>query len=266
MLLHDAFDPNKIMADIAKKRVTHLSLVPTMLAKLVELNQAPFSSLRIVLVGGAALSPELAKRARLLGWPIIPTYGMTETASQAATLYPMPDDWQVGEVGPPLPGLEIGLDERGRVRLRGPSVMLGYVSPDHDPGEGLDEEGWFVTNDLGQISSEGSLTVLGRADDMLISGGKNIHPAEVEPYLAACPGVDEVAIVGRSDAVWGNILVIIYAGSASPEEVLSWSRERLEGAYRPREAHCVSVLPKNRIGKPDREKLRELAAEQISCG
>jgi O-succinylbenzoic acid--CoA ligase len=260
MLLHDEFNPEQILSDIAEKQVTHLSLVPAMLAKLVELGQAPAASLRILLVGGAALSPELAKRARALGWPIIPTYGMTETASQAATLYPMPEDWQAGEVGQPLPGLEIGLDEQGRVKLRGPSLMLGYVNPEHRPGDGLDGEGWFITNDLGHIAKDGSLTVLGRADDMLISGGKNIHPLEIEPHLAACPGVSELALTGRPDPVWGDLLVAVYAGAARPEEVLHWGRERLEGPYRPREAVRVSALPRNRIGKLDREKLREMAS------
>lgn len=258
MLLHDSFDSAMVMADIAEKRVTHLSLVPAMLAKLVELKQKPASSLRIVLIGGAALSPELAKRSRGLGWPIIPTYGMTETASQAATLYPMPEDWQAGEVGMPLPGLEIGLDEQGRVKLRGPSVMLGYVNSEHRPGDGLDSEGWFVTNDLGHIAEDGSLTVLGRADDMLISGGKNIHPLEVEPHLATCPGVNEVALVGRPDSVWGDLLIVVYAGAATSEEVLNWGKEKLEGPYRPRDAVQVSALPRNRIGKIDREKLREM--------
>ncbi|RAI26872.1 hypothetical protein CH339_12610 [Rhodobium orientis] len=257
-LIHERFEAERVSSALGAGRVTHLSLVPAMLSRLCDLG-APPAALKHVLVGGAALSSELAERAADLGWPVQPTYGMSETASQIATLKTLPRPWSVGNVGPPLPGAEVALDPDGRLKVRGPMLMAGYANPDLLPGEGL-EDGWFVTADLAEIVPEG-LTILGRADDVIVSAGKKLLPAMVEGLVAACPGVDAVAIAGRPDPVWGELVVVIYKGTATPGAVLSWCRENVASAMRPRAALKVDLLPELANGKPDRSALKRLAAD-----
>jgi O-succinylbenzoic acid--CoA ligase len=213
-----------------------------------------------VLIGGAALPGELAERAARAGWPIQPTYGMSETASQVATLPRLALPWRPGHVGKPLPGVETALMPDGRLKLRGPMLMAGYANPGLVPGEGL-ANGWFVTNDLAEIDTQGQLTILGRADEIIISGGKKIPPQQVEDALACCPGVDAVGVAGRPDATWGAVVTAVYSGSAREAEVLAWCREQLAPALRPRLALRVAALPLLSNGKPDRRALRELVAQ-----
>jgi len=186
VLLHEGFDAAAVWRDLAAHRVTHISLVPAMLACLLDLAKAPPpASLRHALIGGAALSRPLFERAAAAGWPLCPTYGMSECAAQAATLVgAAPGAWHEGLVGTPLPGFECAVGADGRIRLRGPQLMRGYLNPQLRPGLGL-EQGWFVTSDLGRIDARGRLTVIGRADDMFVTGGVNVHPLEVESCLAA---------------------------------------------------------------------------------
>ena len=257
-LLQRGFDAEQVVAALAEAAVTHLSLVPAMLAQVLDIQPTPPSRLRHVLVGGAALSQSLAERAAGLGWPIQPTYGMSETASQLATLARLPRPWRQGLVGRPLPGAEAALTLDGRLKVRGPMLMAGYANPALSPGDGL-EEGWFTTNDLADIAEGGSLTLLGRADDVIISGGKKIMPAMVEPMLAPCPGLGAVALVGRPDAVWGEIVTAVYSGEIPPEALLDWCRNAVPGSLRPRAAVRVAALPLLAGGKPDRAALRRIA-------
>ncbi|WP_299440317.1 AMP-binding protein [uncultured Rhodospira sp.] len=256
-LIHDRFDADRVMASVRDDRVTHLSLVPAMLARLCDLGRAP-GSLRHVLIGGAALSADLAERAAGLGWPIRPTYGMSETASQVATLQGLPRPWRAGHVGAPLPGAEVALDGNGRLKVRGPMVMAGYANPDLRPGDGL-VNGWFVTADLAEITGDGDLVIRGRADDVIVSAGKKVLPTMVEDLVGACPLVDDVAVTGRPDPVWGEVVVAVFAGSGTSESVLEWCRAHVPGALRPRAAVRVESLPRLATGKPDRSALRRLA-------
>jgi O-succinylbenzoic acid--CoA ligase len=137
-------------------------------------------------------------------------------------------------------------------------VMQGYANPGLTPGDGLDE-GWFVSNDLAEISPEGALTVLGRADDMIVSGGKKVHPLAIARELAACPGIGDFAIVGRPDPIWGEVVTVAYTGATPCEALLQWSRAHLSSAFRPRAAVRVAALPLLANGKPDRSALREMA-------
>jgi O-succinylbenzoic acid--CoA ligase len=256
--LQEGFDPERVHRALVADHVTHVSLTPTMLAQLLALDSPAPPALRHVLVGGAALSAELARRAATACWPIQPTYGMSETCAQIATLRNLPPDWTPGSVGKPLDGVEIARDDDGRLKVRGPMLMQGYANPRLTPGDGLCD-GWFVTSDLAEISSEGALTILGRADETIVSGGKKIHPAAVENLLVRCPGVEAVAVAGRPDPVWGEIVTAVYCGPISPEVFLSWCRDHVAGAFRPRASVRVDALPHLANGKPDRVKLRELA-------
>ncbi|MDD5249774.1 MAG: AMP-binding protein [Rhodocyclaceae bacterium] len=258
-VLHEGFDAERLWRTLADERITHLSVVPTMLARLLDLAPAPPpATLRHVLVGGAALSPALAERAAEHGWPIQPTYGMSETASQIATLPALPRPWPPGLVGRPLPGIEAALAADGRLRVRGPMVMAGYANPRLAPGDGL-EDGWFTTNDLAEIRADGQLQILGRADDIIVSGGKKFHPATVENRLAGCPGLGSAGVVGRPDPLWGEIVTVVFSGEVAADALLDWCRQHIAGASRPRAAIRVAALPTLTNGKPDRAALRRLA-------
>lgn len=263
VLLHQGFDAASVWQDLQRHRVTHISLVPAMLARLLDISQdrSPPAWLRTVLVGGGHLAPELAARAHAAGWPLCVSYGMSETTSQCATRCGADAGMVSGEVGLPLDGVEITLSERGRIMVRGPVVMRGYVNPERISGVGLREDGWFETGDLGEIDRAGRLKVLGRADDLLISGGRNIHPIEVEGLIAACPGVEQVAITGQVDQVWGARLVAMYVGPASEAEVERWCCDNIASALRPRRYVRVQGLPQNSLGKLDRTRLTALAVQ-----
>jgi O-succinylbenzoic acid--CoA ligase len=254
VLLHDGFAADAVAADLARQPVTHLSLVPAMLARLLETGVTPPPSLRHVLVGGAALSQVLHDRARAAGWPLNPSYGMSETAAQVATWTPADGQWHEGLVGPPLGDNEFSLTADGRIRIRGPQLMVGYLD-----GSGIDADGWLTTGDLGKIDAFGRLTVTGRADDMLISGGRNVHPQEVESCLAACPGVRDVAVTGLPDPVWGDLIVALVVGDATAQGIADWCRPRLPGAALPRRIVHLASLPRNAAGKLERPALRRLA-------
>ncbi len=256
-LVHARFDVERVMASLVEERLTHLSLVPAMLARLCDIGRPP-APLRHVLIGGAALSADLAQRSADLGWPIQPTYGMSETASQVATLSALPRGWRTGHVGSPLPGAEVALDDRDRLKVRGPMVMAGYANADLQPGDGL-VDGWFVTADLAEIAPGGEVVILGRADDVIVSAGDKVLPTLLEELVSACPIVDEVGIAGRPDPVWGEVVVAVYRGSGPPDAVVSWCRAQVPASLRPRAAVRVEVLPTLANGKPDRSALRRLA-------
>lgn len=262
VLLHEGFDAAAIWRDVASGGVSHISLVPAMLARLLEVADGPPPArLRYALIGGAALSRPLFDRAVAAGWPLCPSYGLSECAAQVATLVcPPAGQWAEGGVGGLLAGFSARLLDDGRLRLRGPQVMLGYLNPELCPGLGLDE-GEFVTSDLARCAAHDSLTILGRTDDVLVSGGVNVHPLEVESCLAGCPGVADVAVTGLPDPVWGDLLVALVVGQANPETVRDFARRRLASPMRPRRVVPALHLPRNSMGKLDRAALPALAKE-----
>lgn len=272
LLQHEGFDAAAVWRDLQRHPVTHISLVPAMLARLLDYAgsdgsraPAPPPTLRHALIGGAALSRALFERARAAGWPLCPTWGMSESAAQAATLADPGADWREGEVGTLLPGFECrigdGDGDSGRVHLRGPQVMAGYLNPELRPGDGL-LDGWLPTADLGRLDAAGHLSILGRADDMFVSGGVNVHPLEVESCLAACPGVTDIAITALPDPVWGDALVALVVGSAPAEAVREWGHRHLTSAQWPRRVLHIERLPRNAMGKIERAALRTLARER----
>lgn len=266
VLLHQGFDAVRVRADMERHGVSHISLVPAMLARLLE-GGAPPSGLKYALIGGGPLSETLARRAQAAGWPICPSYGMSEAASQVATLAALPPDWREGMVGQPLPGVTVAIvDENnqrvtgeGRIRIRGPMVMAGYANAAGEAGHGLDDDGWFNTGDRGCIDACGNLLVLGRCDDMLVSGGVNVHPAEVEKLLLACPGVSDAAVTAVADETWGDRIAALLVGDADIEAIQAWSRENLPSHLRPRLFFAVPGLPRNPMGKLERSRLPALA-------
>ncbi len=267
MVLTHGFDARNVLDDLAHRSITHVSLVPPMLARLLELDPngtRPPPCLRVVLVGGQHLSEPLARRAIDLGWPIHATYGMTETASQIATSDRLSLAPTAGRIGLPLPGLELDCPRCGEppapLRVRGPLTMAGYATPARVPGLGLDD-GWLVTSDLACADADGALHILGRADEVLVTGGVNVHPARVEAVLLGAPGVKDLAVVGVVDPVWGQRLVAVYCGDAAPADLDAWCRARLSGPERPRAFMRIPEMPLLESGKRDRRRLCELAGQ-----
>jgi o-succinylbenzoate---CoA ligase len=139
-------------------------------------------------------------------------------------------------------------------------LMSGYARPGLARGVGLEADGRLLSGDLGELLADGRLRLLGRADDVIVSGGVNIHPQAVEDLLATCASVGEVAVTARPDARWGLVLVALYTGPASPEALDAWARAHMPSASRPREFLHVQALPRNAMGKLLRAELPGLCA------
>lgn len=236
VVLSPRFDAHRFFDIVDTHRVTLASLVPTMLHRLV--GRPPPPTLRAVLLGGAPASAELLARAREAGWPVHPTYGMTEACSQVAT------------DGRPLLGVEIRLRD-GAIELRGPMMFSGYLGqPPRDSRE------WFRTGDLGTLDESGQLTVHGRADDMIVTGGENVHPSQIEAWLLSQPGVHEAAVFGEPDDEWGQIVAAVIAADVPVETLDAAMSIQLAEHERVRKWRCVQTLPRTPLGKIDRTALR----------
>jgi len=234
------FDPAAFTRAM-RGRVSMVSVVPTMLRRIIGLG--PFHDLRAVLVGGGPIPDGLLEEAEATGLPVLPTYGMTETFGQVATLKP---GSIVERKSHPLPGIRLRIEPDGRIAIRGEQVSPGYVGqPDRaDP--------WLVTSDLGTLDADGALRVLGRADTVIVTGGENVDPARVEEVIRGHAGVDEVVVVGVPDEEWGEVLVAVYSGGAPVTELRDWVTARLPGFMVPKRWAVADEIPRTAIGKPDR--------------
>jgi O-succinylbenzoic acid--CoA ligase len=193
-VLQEGFSPERVLADLEVEQVTHLSVVATGLRRLLSLapGRAP-PALRAVLVGGGPCPVELLDEARGRGWPVLQTYGLTEATSQAATERAVDADGVTA--GPALPGTEIRVVE-GEIQVRGPTVMRGYAEDDAATARAFTPDGWLRTGDLGELDARGRLRVFSRRTDLVVSGGENVYPAEVEAVLLAHPSVEDAAVCG----------------------------------------------------------------------
>ncbi|MEN8166115.1 MAG: AMP-binding protein [Pseudomonadota bacterium] len=259
MLLHRGFDAARVWQDLERYPISHISLVPAMLGRLLDAapgRMAP-SSLRVALVGGGPLDRSLAERAHVAGWPLAVCYGMSETGSMCVLDTTAQAGLNPGRVGRVMPGFKLVLSEgeQGEIRLAGDAVMVGYANPRLKPGDGL-ENGWFTTGDLGFWDDRGQLCLSGRADELMNSGGLRLHPREVEQQLEACPGLHTVAVGSRPDPLWGDRLVAFYEGPVSEVQLEAWARAHLPSGLRPREFRSIDRLPRNRMGKLDRRALK----------
>jgi O-succinylbenzoic acid--CoA ligase len=259
MVLHQGFDAARVWRDLERYPISHISLVPAMLGRLLDTaggRMAP-NCLRVALVGGGPLDRSLAERAHAAGWPLAVCYGMSETGSMCVLDSTAQAGLKPGRVGQLMPGFKLVLSEgeQGEIRVAGDAVMAGYANPQLKPGDGL-ENGWFTTGDLGFWDDQGQLCLTGRADELMNSGGLRLHPREVEQLLAACPGLHTVAVGSRSDPLWGDRLVAFYEGPVSEVQLEAWARAHLPGGLRPREFRSIDRLPRNRMGKLDRRALK----------
>ncbi|MCC6556614.1 MAG: AMP-binding protein [Polyangiaceae bacterium] len=262
VVLVPRFDPAAVLASIHRGRATLLSVVPTMLDALLEADRdGALSSLRAVIVGGAAAPERLLEECARRGVPALTTYGLTEACSQV-TLQP-PRDPRAREpgAGRSIPGVELriapatGGDPAGRIQVRGPTLLRGYWrGPATPPEPATDPTGWLDTGDLGTIDDQGRLHVLARRADLIVTGGENVYPAEVERALEACPGVARALVFGVPDDRWGQLVAaaVVLAPAADLAALAAALTARLAPHKRPRRLCVVPELPVAPSGKLDR--------------
>ncbi|MFC4116085.1 AMP-binding protein [Nonomuraea zeae] len=239
-IIHPAFDPHEVLGSGA----AHVSLVPTQLHRLVEL-KADLSVFRTILLGGAAPRPLLVEQARELGARIVTTYGMSETAG--GCVYD----------GRPLYDVDLKIGDDGLIRIAGPVLFSGYR---FDEGPGPFDGGWFVTSDLGELAG-GRLRVLGRADDVINTGGEKVVAGAVTAVLCTHPGVADAAVIGTPDPEWGERVtaVVVPADPDTPptlEQLRAYCRDRLPPHAAPHGLRLVAGLPLLPNGKTDLVRLK----------
>jgi O-succinylbenzoic acid--CoA ligase len=218
--------------------VTVASLVPTQLARLLDAGAAPGPRLRVVLLGGAPADQTLLARARDAGWPVAPSYGLTEACSAVTIAEPGDTD----TAGRALPGLRVAIAADDEILVEGPSVAGGGV---------------LRTGDLGRLDERGGLVVVGRRSDTIVTGGENVAPAEIEAVLLEHPAVAEAGVFGRPDPEWGEAVTarVVLRAAAAPEELRAWCAARLARYKVPKAIEPADALPRNAAGKLVRREL-----------
>jgi malonyl-CoA/methylmalonyl-CoA synthetase len=257
IVLRPKFDP----ADVAERcREGCVSLffgVPTMYQRLVESESiGELAGLRLLVSGSAPLAAALAERiADRAGQLPLERYGMTETVM--LTSNPCDGERKPGTVGFALPGVELRLDPDKEVQVRGPNVISGYYQRPEATAEAYIDDGWFRTGDLGEFDSDGYLTLVGRSKELIISGGYNVYPREVEEALVTHPDVREVAVIGRPSERWGEeVTAVVVAERAVDEETLrAYAAEALAPYKVPKRIEFADELPRNAMGKLVRGEL-----------
>jgi O-succinylbenzoic acid--CoA ligase len=246
------FEEAAVLEAIRTDRPTLISLVPTMLARLLEAGGLDeLRGLRAILVGGAPVSVETAREWAGLGLTVCPSYGLTETCSQVAIVSPDRARELAGTAGVAGPQATIEI-VNGEFVVSGPAVSPGYVNPELLPAP---SGGRFATGDLGRLEG-GVLTVLGRRDDTIITGGENVRPEEVEDRLREHPAVRDAAVAGRPDRTWGQVVAAwVVAEGATAGDLDAWCRERLAPFKVPRRWTFVGALPRTEGGKLRRRDL-----------
>ena len=260
--LVEKFRAEEIERILANETVTIMSVVPFMLKKLIQqqnkTNTHYNSAFRCMLLGGGTIDRETLEACLQRSIPVVQCYGMTETCSQIVALRSADALLKLGSVGQPLFSTQLKLSKDGEILLKTPALTPGYLNlPDKLPSKMID--GWYRTGDIGHLDKEGYLYIDGRADEMLISGGENIFPQEVEQIYQRYPQINEVAVVGQNDSVWGQVPVafVVSDRRLSPTKLMNYGYEHLARYKVPQHYIFVSELPKNASGKIRRFMLRE---------
>jgi malonyl-CoA/methylmalonyl-CoA synthetase len=251
------FDPADVLARI-RAGGTMFFGVPTMWHRLAAAQGAEaLARLRLGVSGSAPLPADLhAAVAAVAGRPPLERYGMTETVMLVSN--PYDGERRAGSVGFPLPGVDVRLADGGEIEVRGPNVFAGYWRrPEATAGSFRD--GWFRTGDLGAVDPDGYLRIVGRAKELIISGGFNVYPREVEEVLLAHPGVMDAAVVGAPDAEWGERVCafVVAEPGVTDRDLADWCGSRLAPYKRPRRWERVDEVPRNALGKVVRHALVE---------
>ncbi len=276
--LRRKFDAAAVYDALLEGPFTMFFGVPTMYTRLLreaeEREERP-SPLRLYVAGSAALSPQAFERfEEIFGERILERYGMTETGMNLTN--PYDGERRPGTVGGPFPGQEarvVGVESReplpagevGEIEVRGPHVFEGYWERPDATGEVFDGDGWFSTGDLGSVSEDRYFTISGRTKELIISGGYNVYPREVEELLEGCPGVAEVAVVGLPDEEFGERVTAVVVRDdleLTETEIQDFCRDDLAGYKKPREVVFLEELPRNAMGKVLKHEVREGLVEE----
>lgn len=265
IILHDHFDAAAVVDSVIDAGASLLFGVPTMWSRIADAGRLDdLRGLRLPVSGSAPLSPALFERLEAgLGQAPVERYGMTETMIITST--PLDGPRRAGAVGRPLPGMDVRLADDGVVEVRGPSVFSGYLteSPTSPPlRTSFTDDGWFRTGDIGEWDGP-DLRLVGRASELIITGGYNVYPREVEDVLRSDPGIVDAAVVGIPDDTWGEVVTafLVIPGDVVADEVTTnrWRElcaRELAPYKQPRRWHVVDELPRNAMGKVLRDDLR----------
>jgi acyl-CoA synthetase (AMP-forming)/AMP-acid ligase II len=272
------FDADDILTYIERDGVNNFFLVPSALHRIVRDPRAKtvdFSRLRYIIYGGGPMPSELlAECMAVFKCGFCQGYGMTETCATIVQLPPedhSPDNKRLISAGKALPGVEISIrDEDGNIAApgqvgeiitRSPGNMAGYWRDEEATKRTINSDGWLRTGDAGYMDEDGYLFIVDRVKDMIVSGGENIYPAEVENALFGHPAVAEVVVIGVPSERWGEevkaVVVLRPGKTASPEELIAWARERIAGFKVPKSVDFVDAIPKSGTGKILRRELRD---------
>ncbi len=288
LVIERQFEPKEWMELVEREKVNRAMLVPTMLKQLMDhpdFGKYDLSSLKVITYGAAPMPLEVIKRAvkAFPGVSFIQAFGQTETASTITALGPEDhiiegSDEEIEKklkrltsIGKPMPDVEMKVvDEKGNtlppgqvgeILARGPRVMRGYWKDEEKTKKTIDEDGWVHTGDMGYVDEDGYYYLAGRATDMIIRGGENISPEEVENVLHSHPKIEEAAVIGVPDEEWGEqpraIVVLKKGEEATAEEIMEYCRSRLASYKRPRSVIFVDRLPRNPMGKVLKRELKE---------
>ncbi len=283
VIIHQKFDAHEVNRAIREERVTIISVVAIMLQRMLNVLDAETgnnahgthypATLRCVLLGGGPAPQPLLEDCAARAIPVVQTYGLTEACSQAVTLAPEDALRKLGSAGRPLApvqlriihdGQEVPAGESGEIFLKGPTITPGYADRPEATAKAL-RDGWLATGDLGYLDSDGYLYVLDRRSDLIISGGENVYPAEIEAILLSHPAVAEAGVCGQSDAQWGQVpiaFVCLHAQhTVTSAALMEYATQRLARYKQPRNIYIVTQLPRNSSGKLLRRELPKLLAE-----
>ncbi len=264
---------------LSERPISLVSLAPTMLLRLLDARQQKWNpQLRLILLGGEAPSTALIARCHEESIPIAASYGLTEAASQVATALPDALRQKPGSIGKPLLFTEVRVvDEHGsdappkspgEVLVKGPTVMRGYHSDQASTDNAL-RDGWLHTGDIGYLDADGDLFILQRREDLIVSGGENVYPAEVEAVLRQHPDVAEAVVLGLPDAKWGQQVAAVIecrdGQSPSADAIRQFAREHLAGYKIPCRIAFAEALPRTSSGKIQRGEARKVFDDALPC-
>jgi fatty-acyl-CoA synthase len=261
VVIERGFDAVQALELIEQRRVTTMMGVP---ANYLFMTQEPrfagtdLSSLRLAVVGGAPMPVPLLDRWAARGVEIVQGYGLTEAAPNVLCLPPEDARRKAGSAGRPYPYVECRLTEEGELLVRGPNVFAGYWRNPEATAAAF-RNGWLATGDLAERDEEGDYRIRGRLKDLVVSGGENVYPAEIEAVLHDHPNVAEAAVIGVPDERWGEVCAafVVLRAPAAEEELLGYCRERLARFKVPKSVHVVDRLPRNSLGKVVKSELRQ---------
>ena len=279
VVVRRSFDPEQLLDDVERFRVSSMFAVPAMLQAVSRVPGAlerDLSSLRSVVVAGAPVPPALIRQFAAAGVTLQQAWGLSETAPFATHLPAERTLDKLGSAGIPMPYTEVRVvDARsgeacpagltGEVVVRGPNVTPGYWQSPEATAAAFDDAGWFHSGDIGYLDEDGYLFIVDRLKDMIISGGENVYPAEVERVLAEMPGVSDVAVVGSADPDWGESVVAVVALQPGVEitldDVRAYAASGLARYKLPRRLQVVEAVPRNASGKLDKVSIRGLVED-----